>query len=107
MRILQVDQVDEITDLIGEACALAVKERLANGTKVWFFRTVEEVEADAEISGEQKTYCRKRFVDGHSWAGIFVDREPVYIPGISVHPDYDTHGNRRNRNPGPPTVGIH
>ncbi len=99
MKIKTIAQLRKFAALIGTENVEARKKLLREGGELWIFQTPEELENNSDLSKKEKAECKKRFAEtGGKYAGWY--RPPTksqqYIPGFTVSPDYDTHGNYRS-----------
>lgn len=96
MKLTNSDDVRRFAALIGAPNTAACNRVLADGGEVWIFLTHEELDADPDLSIEEKRQCRPRFTetDG-AFAGWFRPPAPIHIPGFTVRPNFDVHGNYR------------
>lgn len=97
MRIKSLQDTEQFRSLIGKQNYAGVGRALADGAAVWIFLSEEEVEADQDLSPEEKTACGKILREEKlGYAGWF--RPPTRprrnpIPGLEPAPGHDTHGN--------------
>lgn len=99
IRIRTMEQVDELESIIGSKRVEQTKQLLSEGGLAWIFHSTEEAEAEPELSTNEKIWCCKNFTPDKEWV-MWHQRphKPIYIPGYSVSPNYDTHGNSINPN---------
>jgi hypothetical protein len=72
MKITTVEQLVELENLISSQNVEAGKKLLADGGEMWVFRSVEELEADKELTSREKEECKKIFpVNDGKWAGWY------------------------------------
>ena len=94
---------DQLSALIGRQNTQATERALADGARVWVFTSVEEVMVERELDDVERKFCLNQFAAGEKWAGIFrppkrLPRPP--IPGFTIAPGYDSHGNSRGNSDG-------
>jgi len=97
MKITTIAQLMEFETLIGKENVGASKKLLEDGGELWIFRTSKELK-ESDLSEKEKEKCEKRFAEtSGKYAGWY--RPPAksreYIPGFTVHKDYNAHGNYR------------
>lgn len=63
MKITTEGQINELESLIGQENAEASRRLLTEGGELWVFRTVEELEADSDLSEQIKIQCKKEFAE--------------------------------------------
>lgn len=101
MRIRTVEELDQLESLIGAQNVREGKRLLQDGGKMWIFRTPEELKACTELTEREKEQCEVKFEETRGeFAGWFQEpprTPPPYIPGFSVSPNHDSHGNFRPR----------
>lgn len=96
MKITSIEQAVKLEELIGHENVEASRKLLADGGQLWIFQSKEELENDHELTQQEKSECQKRFSETEGkWAGWFRPPPAKYIPGCSVDPRYDSHGNLR------------
>ncbi len=99
-RIENMEDLERVRSHIGEQNFVGVQRAHADGALVWVFLSEEEITQDVELWASEKSQCLEIFRSQKlGWAGWV--RQPVrpalQIPGITVDPNYDTHGNYRGR----------
>ena len=98
MKITTIKQAVALEDLIGPENVEASRKLLTDGGELWVFQSQEELEADTELTDQEKTECQKRFVEtGGKYAGWY--RAPQKEPesGFTASSNMDVHGNVQNR----------
>lgn len=93
-RIESVEDLKKVRARIGEQNFEGVQRALADGASVWVFLAKEEIEQDPDLSPQEKSECSVIF-EREGYAGWLRPVKSQYIPGITIHPAYDTHGNYR------------
>lgn len=96
MRIKNVQDADQVRSLIGEQNCEGIKRAIADGASVWVFQSEDEINADPDLSPEEKAQCLKILREEKlGYAGWFRSPTRQPIPGLEPAPGYDSHGNSR------------
>lgn len=59
MRIKTIKEAEAVRDLIGDQNVEACRKALVDGAQVWFFRDVEEIENDSDLTKKEKKGMQK------------------------------------------------
>ena len=105
MEITSVEQLESFELVIGEENVEAGKRLLADGGRMWVFKTLQEIEDCADLDPMERQQAKKIF-SGLDWAGIFRVKPRVF-PGFTIDFNIDPHGNSRGSGRGSCNHSIH
>lgn len=70
MRILSLEQLEELRPLIGQH-TYSGRNVLRDGGKMWVFTSMAELDVCQELSREDISRCRQAFVNGEKFAIVY------------------------------------